>query len=357
MKITDIADPGLKPLFEPFSLTSRLELPNRILLAPCTRNRATEDLSPTPGAVDHYASRASAGLLITEATLITAQTQGYLDTPGIFLDSHERAWAKVADGVHEAGGRIFLQLWHTGRMAHSHYAKTEPRSASAVFDPAKRRQTGNLQLYNEPPLAMTETEIGEAIANYARAASRAASAGFDGIEIHGANGYLPEQFWRQHTNRRNDEWGGTAKKRARFTLEAVGACADAIGADRVGIRLSPAAYFSNMAYTDGDNESLEIILGSLGGYGIAYVHSGIVEDEPFDYLGGTSSEYLRAKWTGTLIGNGAYTPIAAAKGIANGTFDLAAFGKLFLANPRLPEQIAAGEELQTYSRELLKDFR
>lgn len=346
----------LDPLFQPYALTSRLTLANRIVLAPCTRNRATRDLSPTPGAVAHYADRAQAGLLITEAVLILPGIQGYLDTPGLFLDSHERAWARVADGVHARGGRIFLQLWHPGRMTHSHFAKATPRSASDVLDPARRRQAGGVELYNEKPEPLSADEIAGVIAAYADCARRALRAGFDGVEIHGANGYLPEQFWRAHTNRRNDAWGGTPAKRARFAIEVVAACADAVGAERVGLRLSPAAYFSEMRHSDTDNEALVDILTAIRGQGLAYVHTGVVEDGHIGYLSGTSTEFLRRHWAGTLIGNGGYSPEFAASGVVSGAFELAAFGKAFLANADLVERLQTGTALRPYSRAVLDGF-
>ena len=347
---------ALAPLFEPLRLNAALTLKNRIVLAPCTRNRATADLSPTEGALAHYASRADAGLLITEATLVCRETQGYRDTPGIYTDAHVRAWARVTDAVHQAGGLIFLQLWHTGRMAHSHYGGVQPVAPSAVFDAAARRQVGTLQLYNEAPRAMNEADIAEALAQYGTATRRAREAGFDGVEIHGANGYLPEQFLRLHTNRRDDAWGGAAKNRARFAVECFEACAREIGAQRTGIRLSPAAYFSEMVWTDGDNEALDIALQTIDAQRPAYIHTGIVEDAPVDYLGGTSSAYLRQRIVSPLIGNGGYEPADAARKIADGAFDLIAFGKLFLANADLVAKLRTGAPLKPYSRAVLDTF-
>ncbi len=346
----------LASLFEPLELSPGVRLRNRIVLAPCTRNRATADLSPTPGAAGHYARRADAGLLITEATLISAGVQGFIDTPGIFLPSHVAAWATVAEAVHRRDGRIFLQLWHPGRMTHSHFAGMSPRAPSAVFDPGRRRQTRGLKLFHEAPLAMTHREIQAAIQAYRQAGLNAVEAGFDGVEIHGANGYLPEQFWRHHTNRRMDEWGGSARNRARFTLEVVRELADAIGAERVALRLSPAAYFSEMKYTEGDNEALEVILDSLKPVPIAYVHTGIVTDTPYEYLDGTSTDYLRRRWPGVLMGNGGYSPVEAARFVSEGTCELVAFGKLFLANPDLVDRLRRGDRLKAYSRAVLEDL-
>jgi N-ethylmaleimide reductase len=346
----------LAPLFEPYDLSPDMRLPNRIVLAPCTRNRMDADKGPTVGAAGHYASRAEAGLLITEAVLIAPGIQGYIDTPGCYTDAQERSWSRVTRAVHDAGGRIFLQLWHPGRMAHSHFAGQSPKAPSAVFDPNKRRQVGNLQLYNEPPEAMSEAEIEAALNAYADATSRAMAAGFDGVEIHGANGYLPEQFWRQHTNRRDDDWGGDAERRARFAIEVTRRVAAVAGPERTGLRVSPAAYFSEMRHTEGDEEALEIVLGNIAEMGLAYIHTGIVDDVPYDYLGGTSTQWLRARWAGTLIGNGGYAPDAAADLVARGEAELVAFGRLFLANPDLVTRLRDRTPLKDYSRAVLDDF-
>jgi N-ethylmaleimide reductase len=339
-------------LFQPL-LLGRMQLPNRIVLAPCTRNRALADLSPTAGAIDYFAARADAGLLITEATLITPQAQGFLDTPGIFLDQHVRPWAAVTDAVHRRGGRIFLQIWHTGRVAHSHFQGAVPMGPSAVLDHALRHQVGGLEIYNEMPVVMSEQQIGEAIRQFGAACVRADQAGFDGVEIHGANGYLPEQFLRQHTNLRTDDWGGSEARRARFTLEVVDACCAAIGPARVGLRLSPAGTFSEMQWTPGDNETYELLIDAVRQRDLAYLHTGITEDDHFDRLGATSTGFLRQRWHGPLIGNGGYTPAAAAANIAAGAFDLIAFGKLFIANPDLVERLSAGRPPLPYRREML----
>lgn len=343
-------------LFQPQQL-GHLLLPNRIVLAPCTRNRALPDLSPTEGAIDYFAARADAGLLITEATLITPLAQGFLDTPGIFLDQHVRPWAAVTDAVHRRGGRIFLQIWHTGRVAHSHFKGAVAMGPSPVLDHALRHQVGGLEIYNEMPVEMTDQQIGEAIRQFGAACVRADQAGFDGVEIHGANGYLPEQFLRQHTNRRTDGWGGSNERRTRFPLEVVDACCEALGPERVGLRLSPAGTFSDMQWTPGDNEAYDLLIEAVAQRHLAYLHTGITEDDYFDRLGATSTGFLRQRWRGTLIGNGGYTPAAAAANIAAGAFDLIAFGKLFIANPDLVERLRTGQPLAPYERTMLDRLR
>jgi 2,4-dienoyl-CoA reductase-like NADH-dependent reductase (Old Yellow Enzyme family) len=346
----------LAPLFQPFELSPGLHLPNRIVLAPCTRNRMDGDKGPTAGAAAHYASRADAGLLIAEATLISEGIQGYIDTPGCYSAAHVVAWERVTSAVHLAGGRIFLQLWHPGRMSHSHFAGRPPQAPSAVLDEAKRRQVGNLTLFNECPEAMDEAGIEAALQAYAQSTRLALQAGFDGVEIHAANGYLPEQFWRQHTNLRDDDWGGDAARRARFTIEATRRVVAEAGPGRVGLRLSPAAYFSEIRRTDGDEDALQIVLEHVAEMAIAYVHTGIVDDKTYPYLGGTSTEWLRRHWPGTLIGNGAYTPQTAADSIRDNRCDLMAFGRLFLANPDLVARLKSGTQLAEYSRAVLDGF-
>ena len=348
---------GIHALQEPLTLPGGLTLPNRVVQAPCTRNRATADLSPSTGASDYYAARAEAGLLITEAALITPDAQGYLDTPGLFLDSHVAAWSAVTKAVHDRGGRIFAQLWHTGRISHSHWSGCQPVSASAVLDPILRRQAGANTLYNEMPRALSNDEVGGVVTQFRRAAQRALQAGFDGVEIHGANGYLIEQFLRQHTNRRDDDWGGSAAGRARFALAVVRACLSVWGAGRVGLRLSPAAYFGEMQWREGDNETYIHLLKNLALEAIAYVHTGVVEDKFYPELGATSSNFLRQHWPGVLIGNGGYSPESAAQQVAKKSFDLIAFGKLFLANADLVPRIFAGAPLLPYTAETMQALR
>ena len=342
-------------LFKPLDLGAGLVLPNRLVLAPCTRNRATADLGPSEGAADYYAARADAGLLITEAVLVTREAQGYLDTPGLFADSHVPGWARVCDAVHARGGRIFAQLWHTGRIAHSHWAKVQPVAPSAVLDPILRRQAGGVELYNEMPRALQTQEIPSVIDLFRQAARRARAAGFDGVEIHGANGYLIEQFLRQHTNRRDDEWGGP--DRLRFALAVVQACLDEWGPHRVGLRLSPFPDFGEMRWTEGDNETYIALLQALSAQPLAYIHTGITQDLPHAEIGGSPSAFLRRHWPGLLIGNGGHSPEAAQAHVSAGAFDLISFGRLFIANPDLVTRLHQGQALREYHHGVLKDLR
>jgi len=348
-------DPGeLAVLFEPYRLNAALTLKNRILVAPCTRCRALPGLVPTPGAADYYAARAAAGLLITEATLIRGDCQGYRDTPGIWSPEQVAGWAAVTSRVHAAGGVIFSQLWHLGRLAHPHYTGVQPYAPSVVPTEGLIRSTRSIPLHHVTPRALEAGEITQLIADYAACAANARAVGFDGVEIHAANGYLIDQFLRQLTNKRTDEWGGSAEKRARFAIELVDAVAARIGAERIGIRLSPAAYFGLMEREPGDEETYIALLEALARRGIAYVHNGIIEDTiAYDYLGGSSGDFLRRHWSGPLISNGGYGPLEAAAAIAAERFDLIAFGRLFIANPDLVQRLRAGTGLRPYDRAIL----
>ncbi len=344
-------DPNIAALFRPFRLNTSLHLKNRIVQAPCTRSRC--DLpghEPTKGAVSYYAGRAAAGLQITEAVMISRDCQGYINTPGIWTDAQAARWRDVTDAVHAAGGLIFCQLWHTGRLSHSFFTGARPVAPSPVPTYGEVRQSRGIPLCHETPREFTLDEVRAIVALYRHCAANAKAAGFDGVEIHGANGYLPDQFLRQFTNRRTDDYGGSPGNRARFTIEIVEACADVFGRDRVGLRLSPAAYFGMMEHRAGDEAAYVHVIEHVNRASIAYLHTGIVDDLPYDYLGGTSTEFLRRHYRGTVIANGGYPPAKAAAAIAEGAFDLIAFGKLFIANADLVAKLKSGAPLVPYNR-------
>ncbi len=349
---------GIDVLFEPFTLNDQITMRNRIALSPCTRNRAENELEPTAGAVAYYASRADAGLLVTEATLINENCQGYIDTPGIWSEAQVKAWAWVTDAVHDRGGQIFSQIWHVGRLSHPHFTGVRPIGPSKVPTRGKRRQVGVLNLYHVWPRAMSETDIRQVLDDYRRAARNAKAAGFDGVEIHGANGYLPDQFLRQCTNKRTDAYGGSPQNRARFALEAVDAVASVFGPERVGLRLSPAAYFGLMTYEPGDNDGYIHLMEQLNSAGLAYLHVGIVDDfVEYDYLDGRTSAFMRRHYDGVLMGNGGYDAATAAAEISRGGIDLISFGRPFIANADLVKRLRHGEPLRPYSRAVLDELR
>ena len=237
-------------LFSPVRIGA-VDVTNRIFLAPLTRNRATPDGVPGPFLAEYYAQRASGGLLITEATQISPMGKGYINTPGIHSDAQIARWKEITDGVHALGGKIALQLWHVGRISHSSLlpGHAQPVSASGVRANAQTFiETGLVD--TSQPRALSIEEIQATIADYAQAARNAITAGFDLVEVHAANGYLIDQFLRDGSNRRDDEYGGSAENRARFLREVVAAVVDAIGADRVGVRLSPTGQFNDMADSD-----------------------------------------------------------------------------------------------------------
>jgi 2,4-dienoyl-CoA reductase-like NADH-dependent reductase (Old Yellow Enzyme family) len=352
-------DPALlASLFQPLRLSDVLTLKNRIVLAPCTRNCADPGLVPTAGAADYYVERAAAGLLVTEATLITQHCQGYRDTPGIYTEAQVRGWRRVTDRVHAAGGAIFSQLWHVGRLAHPYYTGVPAVCPSAVPTEGLCHQVRGVVLNYMPVRSLDASEIRRLVRTYLDAALNAMAAGFDGVELHGGNGYLIDQFLRQTTNKRYDRYGGRIEDRARFAIEVTDAIAGRIGPERVAMRLSPAAYFGLMDYTPGDEETLIHLLQNLSQRRLAYVHLALHDDhQVYGYLKGRASAFLRRHYRGTLIGNGGYKPAEAAAAVGAGQFDLAAFGRLFIANPDFVERLRLGSELRSYERGLLELFR
>lgn len=341
-------------LLEPYALSPELSLPNRVLMAPMTRSMAGPGLVPTSDMAEYYARRADAGLIVTEATLVSADGQGYPDTPGIWSPEQVEGWSRVTRRVHEEGGRIVLQLWHVGRVSHPVYLDGEtPVAPSAVPLEGRVPRTDGLEYGT--PRALEASEIPALVEAYARGADNALAAGFDGVEIHGANGYLIDQFLHHHTNRRSDAWGGSPAAMARFALEVVDAVTDRAGAGRTGLRLSPGAHM-NMEGDPRDAEVFRHLLAELEPRGLAYVHAGVFDDsQTFPSLGDRSSTaFLRRHYGGTLVGNGSYSPEDAARAVADDRFDLVALGRPFLANPDLVERIRHGRQRTDYDPEMLK---
>jgi N-ethylmaleimide reductase len=336
-------------LFDSFKL-GNLTLPNRLVMAPLTRNRALAGFVPGPLAVEYYGQRASAGLLISEATQVSQQGQGYQDTPGIYSKEQVAGWRKVTDSVHERGGRIFLQAWHVGRISHT---SLQPNGGAPVAPSAIRAKTktyvNNAFTDVSEPRALELSEIPGIIDSYKRGAANAIEAGFDGVEVHGANGYLLDQFARDGTNKRTDAYGGSIENRAKLMLEATKAVVGEIGAERTGIRISPVTPANDT--TDSNPQPLfDYIVDQLNALKLVYIHviegatGGPRDVAPFDYAS------LRKRFKGAYIANNGYDFELATKVLAAGAADLIAFGKLYIANPDLVERLKKGAPLNEPDR-------
>jgi 2,4-dienoyl-CoA reductase-like NADH-dependent reductase (Old Yellow Enzyme family) len=342
-------------LFQPYKLNDSITLNNRIVMAPLTRCMADDDLVPTQAMVDYYARRADTGLIISEATIIRADGQGYPNTPGLFTSEQIIGWKKVTDAVHENGGKMFAQLWHTGRVAHPAFFDGEYVLAPSAVQfegsvPRRRDLTYTM------PKAATTDEITQLIADYAKAAENAIEAGFDGVEIHGANGYLIDQFLHHETNLRTDAFGGNAENMTRFVLSIVDAISAQIGADRTALRLSPGGY-AHMSGDARDRQVFDYLLAELDTKDLAYLHVGIFDDSmTFDYLDGTASAYMRRHYSKTLMGVGCLTAETGAQAINDNKFDLLAIGRSLIANPDYVKKIKNGQELTEYNEAMLAEL-
>lgn len=342
-------------LFSPLKLNDTITLPNRIAMAPLTRCMAGPDLVPTDAMVAYYARRAEVGLIISEATIIRADAQGYPNVPGIWSPAQIEGWKKVTDAVHHNNGLMFCQLWHVGRVSHQVFHGTRPVSASAIgLNERVPRMPG---LTYPVPRALAASELEQLVEDYAIAATNARTAGFDGVEIHGANGYLLDQFLHYASNERDDEFGGNAENMVRFPLAVVDAIIAAIGAERVGLRLSPGAY-AHMTEDPRDKEVFELLLTELSSRGLAYLHVGIFDDSmTFESLDGLrASEFMRRHYKGTLMSCGGYTAAQANADIDAGSYDLIAIGRPLIANPDYVSRIQQDQELVEYDAEMLKEL-
>ena len=293
-------------LLTPYRLNDTIELKNRVLMAPLTRCMADENLVPTQDMVEYYARRADTGLIISEATIIRPDGQGYPTTPGLFTREQIQGWKKVTDAVHANGGKMFAQLWHVGRVAHPHFFDGEVLAPSAIGVEGSVPRMRELTYIT--PKAATIDDIKSLIADFAKAAENAIEAGFDGVEIHGANGYLIDQFLHYEANVREDEYGQTPQNMARFALEVTDAVIAAVGNERTALRVTPGAYF-NMSEDNRDKAVFDYLLPELEKRNLAYLHGGIFDDSTtFESLEGkTTSAFLRAGYKGTLVGVGSYS--------------------------------------------------
>lgn len=325
----------MKQLFSPYKL-GNLDLPNRIVMAPMTRCRAIGN-SANELMREYYTQRANAGLIITEGIAPSPNGLGYARIPGLFTDEQAQAFSRVTQGVHERGGRIFAQLMHVGRIAHP---LNMPKGARIVA-PSAVQATGTMwtdqsQLQPFPaPEAMTLEEVHKTRDEFAHAAKLAVDAGFDGIELHSANGYLLNQFLHPHTNRRTDDYGGSAKARARFVLEVAKATADAIGPEKVAIRLSPHGTFNDLPEAEGVDEQYQVLAEGLRD--LVYVH---VVGSPHPDFAATRA-LIHKTYGGPLMVNGGFEQASAEEVLESGEADLVSFGRLFLANPDLVERFLA----------------
>lgn len=320
-------------LFDPIKMGC-YELKSRVVMAPLTRSRAGKGNVPQPLSALYYAQRASAGLIIAEATQISAQAQGYISTPGIHTAEQMQGWRRVTTAVRTAGGRIFLQLWHVGRVSHPAFQPNGglPVAPSAIRAEGQTYTAEGFQPLVTPRSLETDEVVG-IVGDYRRAALNAIEAGFDGIEIHGANGYLIDQFLRDKTNRRTDRYGGGIENRSRFLLEVVDAVVDAVGADRTGLRLSPQNTFNDIE--DSNPQALfHYLAENLSNRRIAYLH--VVEGDltgkpvpPFDYF------KMKRLFGGHYIANNSYDKERANAAIAEERADAVSFGRLYIANPDL----------------------
>ncbi|MGB4865510.1 MAG: alkene reductase [Hyphomicrobium sp.] len=315
-------------------------LKNRVVLAPLTRTRASAGRVPNDLMRTYYVQRASAGLMLTEATSVTPMGVGYPDTPGIWSEEQVQGWKKITDAVHKAGGIILLQLWHVGRVSHPSYLDGALPVAPSALAPDGHVSLVRPMANYVVPRALDLDEIPGIVDAYRKGAINAKRAGFDGVEVHGANGYLLDQFLQDSTNKRTDRYGGSLENRARLMLEVVDAAIEVWGADRVGLHLAP----RGDAHTMGDSnprETFGYVAREMGKRGIAFICAR--EYEGTDSLAAT----LKNDFGGVFIGNEKFTKESAEAAIAAGRVDAVAFGQLFIANPDLPERFARNASLNT----------
>ncbi|MFB9268664.1 alkene reductase [Bradyrhizobium erythrophlei] len=342
-------------LFEPFKL-GPLTLPNRLVMAPLTRNRAVPPgMVPSPLAADYYGQRASAGLLISEASQVSQQGQGYQDTPGIYSKEQVEGWRKITDRVHERGGRIFIQIWHVGRVSHTALQPGggKPVAPSAIRAKCKTFVNGTFTDISEPR-ALELSEIPGIIDDFKRGTANALAAGFDGVEIHGANGYLLDQFAKDGSNKRTDAYGGSIENRARLMLEVSKAVAAEAGADRTGIRISPVTPANDVS--DSNPQPLfDHIVDGLNALKLTYIHviegatGGPRDNAPFDYAS------LRRRFKQAYMANNGYDLALANTMLDSGAADLIAFGKPFISNPDLVERLKQGAPLNDWDKATFYD--
>ncbi len=332
------------PLFDPYTLGATT-LANRVVMAPLTRNRAGAGLVPSAFAAEYYAQRASAGLIIAEATQVSQQAQGYQDTPGLYTPEQIAGWRTVTDAVHAKGGKIFVQLWHVGRISHVDlHGGAAPVAPSAIRAESKTFVNNGFAEVSEPR-ALDLAEIPGIVNSFRDAAANAMEAGFDGVEIHGANGYLLDQFLRETVNTRTDAYGGSIENRARLLLSVTQAVADQIGADRTGVRLSPVSPANGIVLSGDEQAQFGYVVEQLDQQNLAYIHviegatGGPRDAMAFDFAA------LRNAFRNSYIANNGYNRELADARLTAGLTDLVAFGHDFIANPDLVRRLQTGAAL------------
>ena len=338
-------------LFDPLDLSPALHLPNRILMAPLTRGRATREAVPTALMGEHYAQRAGAGLIISEATGISREGLGWPYAPGLWSEPQIEGWKPVVDAVHDAGGRIVAQLWHMGRLVHPDLGGGQPIAPSAITAPHRALTYDGRKDY-VGPRAMTLRDIRRVIGDYARAAANAIAAGFDGVQIHGANGYLVDQFLRESSNQRDDDYGGPIANRLRFMTAVTRAVIDAVGAERTSIRLSP--NLESQGAQDSDPVALfTAAAAALQALDLPWIE--LRESGPESSFQPTDtppiSPAMRAVYAGKIVLNSDYDGPSATARMAEGVADAISFGRTYIANPDLAERLRIGAELNAWDKD------
>lgn len=319
-------------LFDTYQLGA-LTLANRMVMAPMTRNRADADGVPTPAMTTYYAQRASAGLIIGESAPVSAQAIGYPNTPNLYTDAQTAGWLRVNNAIHAAGGKIFAQLQHCGRISHPSMQPDDemPVAPSAIRPKGQAITTTGMKDF-VTPRALETAEVPDIVEQFRQGAERAKQAGFDGVEVHGANGYIIDQFLRDGTNRRTDAYGGSLENRMRLLNEILEAVATIWPANRIGLRLTPENSFNDMSDSDPQGH-FESIVEALNGHGLAYLH--VLEGDMMSKTRAVDYATLRSKFAGPYIANNGYDRDRAQRALAGGDADLIAFGVPFLANPDL----------------------
>jgi len=344
----------MSTLFSPLKI-GPYQLAHRVVMAPLTRMRSDPGDIPSNLMVEYYSQRASkGGLIISEATPVSIRGNGYAGAPGIYADRQIKGWRRITEAVHAKGGRIFLQLWHVGRQSHT---DLQPNGEAPVAPSAIAAEGYAYTKQGEVPFSMPRAlaleEIPSIIEEFRAGAERALRAGFDGVEIHGANGYLPDQFLQDGTNKRTDEYGGPIGNRARFLLEITQAAISVFGADRVGVRIAPNGTYGSMSDSN-PAATFGYVVTELDRLGIAYLHVVEPRIKGIEEIGKgqapIAAQHLRQKFSRTLIAAGGFTGESAAAIVAAGDADLVAFGRHFIANPDLPERLRRNLPLNRYDR-------